>query len=66
MSIRKGTEYGQQGETHPAMAEDASAMAPNAPRKLNFAENAILTVKVLTGFGLLGAALWGVNLLTTK
>jgi len=28
------------------------------PRKLTVAENAILTVKVLAGFGVLGAGLW--------
>ena len=36
-----------------------------SPRKLTFAENAIMTVKVLVGFGLLGAALWGINLWTS-
>jgi len=30
-------------------------------RELTFAENAILTAKVLGGFGLLGAVLWGVS-----
>jgi hypothetical protein len=34
------------------------------PRKMTAAENAILTVKVLFGFGLLGALLWGMNLWT--
>jgi hypothetical protein len=32
-----------------------------APRKLSFAENVILTIKVLVGFGVLGAALWGIS-----
>ena len=42
------------------------AVAPEfAPRKMTFAENVVLTVKVLAGFGLLGAALWGVGLLTS-
>jgi len=31
------------------------------PRKLTVAENVILTIKVLVGFGLLGAALWGLT-----
>jgi hypothetical protein len=34
-------------------------------RKMTFAENAILTLKVLAGFGLLGAVLWGVNFWTS-
>jgi hypothetical protein len=34
----------------------------NSPRKLTLAENAILTVKVLAGFGLIGFALWGISL----
>ena len=34
-------------------------------RKLTFAENAILTLKVLGGFAFLGALLWGINLLTS-
>ena len=33
----------------------------NAPRKMTLAENLILTVKVLVGFGLMGAALWGIS-----
>ena len=32
------------------------------PRKMTLAENVILTIKVLTGFGLMGAALWGISL----
>jgi hypothetical protein len=38
---------------------------PTALRKLTFAENAILTIKVLAGFAVLGAVLWGVNLWTS-
>ena len=38
------------------------SMKEHSPRKLTFAENAILTVKVLAGFGLIGFALWGINL----
>ena len=37
---------------------DASA---HAPRKMTVAENVVLTVKVLLGFGLMGAALWGIS-----
>lgn len=34
----------------------------HTPRNLNFAENALLTVKVLVGAGLMLVALWGLNL----
>ncbi len=34
-------------------------------RNLSPAENAILTVKVLGGVALIGAAVWGIDLLTT-
>ena len=37
----------------------------NAPRKLTFAENSVLTVKVLAGAGLVLAALWGLSLWTS-
>lgn len=33
----------------------------SAPRKMTVAENVMLTVKVLVGFGLMGAALWGIS-----
>ena len=38
----------------------------HAPRKLTFAENVILTLKVLAILGLIGAALWGANHWTSK
>jgi len=47
----------------PGIEMDA-ADSPHAARKLTFFQNAILTVKVLVGFGLLGIALWGINLWT--
>jgi hypothetical protein len=34
----------------------------HTPRNLTFAENALLTVKVLVGAGLMLAGLWGLNL----
>jgi hypothetical protein len=43
-------------ESNPAQEEH------HAPRKLSLAENLILTIKVLLGFGALGAALWGISL----
>jgi hypothetical protein len=58
MSIRKGIKA---GETYSAVAEDAGDADLHAPRKMTVAENVILTIKVLVGFGLVGAALWGIN-----
>jgi hypothetical protein len=37
----------------------------HAPRHLSFAENVILTIKVLAGAGLVLAALWGMNVWTS-
>ena len=49
----------------PRLAENDTDVADgHAPRHLAFRENLILTIKVLAGFGLLGAALWGINLWT--
>jgi hypothetical protein len=42
--------------------ESPGTTDPHAPRKLTFGENVLLTIKVLVGFGLLGAALWGMSL----
>jgi hypothetical protein len=36
-----------------------------APRRLTFAENAMLTIKVLAAGGLLFALLWGLNIWTS-
>jgi len=49
-------------KTRPNVSEDASADNAHAPRPLTLTENIVLTFKVLTGFGLLGAALWAANL----
>ena len=35
-----------------------------APRKMSLLENVVLTIKILSGFGVLGAALWGISLWT--
>lgn len=43
-----------------AMKQDETAPG-QTPRKMTFAENMILTIKVLAGFGVLGAALWGIQ-----
>jgi len=42
-----------------------TAAGAHAPRQMTFGENIVLTIKVLAGFGLLGAALWGINLWTS-
>ena len=34
------------------------------PRKMSLLENAIMTIKLLAGFAVLGAALWGISLWT--
>lgn len=39
----------------------AEKQVTHTARKLTPAENVILTIKVLVGFGLLGAVLWGIN-----
>lgn len=44
--------------------EAGRADGRHAPRRMTFRENVILTIKVLAGFGVLGAALWAVNLWT--
>ena len=51
-------------KTRPAVSEDAPADDAHAPRPLTFTENVVLTLKVLGGLGLLGAALWAANLWT--
>jgi hypothetical protein len=38
-------------------------VSQDAPRPLTFAENIVLTLKLLGGAGLLGAAIWALNLL---
>lgn len=41
---------------------DVAVADPHAPRKMTFAENLILTIKVLAVLGLIGAAIWGIRL----
>jgi len=49
----------------PDTKNSAVAEETHQHRRMTVAENVILTIKVLAGFGFLGAALWGVNLLTS-
>ncbi len=57
-----------QGQRQGGAHEQATTGATDdrqAARKLTFAENAVLTVKVLAGAGLVLAALWGLSLWTS-
>jgi len=47
--------------TGPSTEIEADAYAP---RKMSFAENAMMTAKVLGIFGLIGVVLWGIRLWT--
>jgi hypothetical protein len=64
MNNRKGIKAAGPQEVRNAGAELSDATDEHAPRKMTFTQNAILTIKVLVGFGLLGAALWGINIWT--
>lgn len=66
MRVTSVVKTGQRGETRAREADISGAdTLAHAPRKLTFAENVILTIKILGGFGLLGAALWGISLWTS-
>ena len=54
------------GKTVQEIADTTSenaAAEDSAPRQMTFGQNLVLTIKVLVGFGLLGAALWGISFL---
>jgi len=61
MRNRRGMDSVPRPDTGPDTTEAAGEYAP---RKMTFGENVILTIKVLLGFGLLGATLCGINLWT--
>ena len=66
MRVTKGVETAQRGETRePEVDTHGGAANAHAPRKMTFAENVLLTIKVLGTIGLLGAALWGMSLWTS-
>lgn len=65
MNTTTGVKPAQQSETSIAERETAGVTDAHAPRKMTLAENVILTVKVLAGFGLLGALLWATKLWTS-
>ena len=58
MSTKRSPESRQQREAHVTESE----MGTKLPRKPTFTENVIMTIKILAGFGFIGAALWAVNL----
>jgi hypothetical protein len=51
-------------KTRPDVSEDAPANETHAPSPMTFAENIVLTLKLLAGLGLVGAGLWAANLWT--
>lgn len=61
MNIRKETNPGPANEVRLAESEVAAASDDRASRKPTLAQNVIVTIKVLVGFGVLGAALWGID-----
>ncbi|MBZ5727491.1 MAG: hypothetical protein LAP87_21150 [Acidobacteriia bacterium] len=65
MSITKRMKPGQQSEGSLAEAEVASATDAHTPPKLTFAENVIVTIKILVAFALVGVALWAVDFWTS-
>jgi len=64
MNSQKEITSVRQGETRSAGVEDAGGGDLHAPRNLSLVENVILTAKVLTILGLIGATLWGLNVWT--
>ena len=62
MSTRKEMNSEQQGNDRRAEAEAAGGSDVRPVHKVTFAENVIVTIKILGGFALLGTALWGIEL----
>lgn len=62
MSTRKEMKFDQQGNDRLAEPANAGASDVRPLRKVTFAENVIVTIKILVGFALLGAALWRIDL----
>ena len=52
-------------KVRPAASQDEPGDDVHAPRPLTFAENVVLTIKVLGGAGLIGAGLWAISLWKT-
>lgn len=49
-------------KTRPDVSKGEPDIDEHAPRHLTLVENIVLTLKLLGGLGLLGAALWAVDL----
>jgi hypothetical protein len=49
-------------KTRPDVSQDAPANDAHTPRPLTFAENLILTIRVLGVLGLIGGVLWAAKL----
>lgn len=62
MRIGKEIKQRQPFERPPAEAGVAGPTEASTRRKVTLAENVILTIKVLVGFALAGAALWAVDI----
>ena len=65
MNTRNEIKPGPTGELPSVAGADADGGDSYASRKLTLAESVMLTIKLLAGFGLMGAALWGINLWIT-
>ena len=61
MSTTKQMNPRQPGETRLAEHE-ITGLDRAQPRNMTFAQNSILTIKLLGGLGLLGGALWAIEL----
>jgi len=51
-------------KTRPDVSQDTPADDAHAPRPLSFAENVVLTLKLLAGVGVLGGLLWAAKVWT--
>lgn len=61
MSSKKELKPGPPSDVPASKDEAAGTSDATEPREVTFLENVIVTIKVLAGFGLLGAALWGLD-----
>ena len=66
MPAKNGMKTAQRVESRSFEGETRDAVLDaRTPRRMTMKENVILTIKLLTGLGLLGAAIWGVDLWTS-
>jgi hypothetical protein len=62
MASRQETKSGQQDETYVAQSEIVGSTKSETPGPVTFAQSVLMTIKILAVFGLLGVALWAINL----